>query len=152
MFKTLFIMNISKIHHQMIAQHNSDVTIKKYLSSFGLYDGRHIDNYEEEYKRCFLMIYENNFGEKETMVFAYKHDDKSMYSKRNFKPDIIIGGSIYDSTPEQAIYKFCTKYGENMLDGQNIDDIVQNDSENILNYDFEKKKNKAMKIKKNIPR
>ncbi len=124
MFKTLSIKNISKKYQRMIEQHNSDVTIKKYLSSFGLYDGRHIDNYEDEYKTCFLIIYENNLGEKEKIVFAYKYDDKSLYAKTNFMPDLIIGGSIYDNTPEQVIYKFCAKYGEKLLDGYDINDIV----------------------------
>ena len=75
MFRTLSIKNISKNYHQMVTQYNSDVHIKKYLSSLGLYDG-HINNYREEYAVCFSIIYENNLGEEEEIVFAYKHNDK----------------------------------------------------------------------------
>lgn len=138
MFKTLSITNISKDYHQMVNQHNSDVTIKKELSLYGLYNG-HINNYREEYALCFSMVYENNLGEVEEIMFAYKHNDKNKYSKYEFKPDVIIGGNILDGRPEQAIYKFCAKYGEYLLDGYDIADIAQNDSENILNYIFEKK-------------
>ena len=68
-----------------------------------------------------------------------------MYSKYKYRPDVIIGGSIYDITPNPAIYKFCAIYGEYLLDGYDIVDIAQIDPENILNYIYEKKFSKSLK-------
>ena len=138
MLKTLSIKNISKDYHKMVEKHDGDVTVKKYLSSFGLYDG-HINNYSEEYEVCFSITYENNLGEEDEIVFAYKYNDKNRYSEYKYRPDVIIGGCIYDSAIHQAIYDFCEKYGEYLLDGYDIVDIAQNDKENILNYTYKKK-------------
>ena len=145
MFETLAIKNISESYNQEVKEYNGDINIKKYLSSFGLYDG-YIGNYREEYKVCFLLLYKNNSGRNERIIFAYKYNDKNRYSKYEYRPDVIIGGSILDRAPSQAIYKFCAKYGEYLLDGYDIADIAQNDPENTLNYIYEKKFSKIKKF------
>lgn len=143
MFKTLSIKNISNSYNKKVQQNNYDVAVKKYLDSFGLYNSRVIGKYEEEYKVCFLLKIENNYGEKEKIMFAYKHNSDYPYSKYNYRPDVIIGGNITNREPEQAIYNFCSKYGKYLLDGYDITDIAENDPENILNYKFEKKLSKV---------
>ena len=144
MFKTIFIKNISKSYSEQVSQHNFDIAKKKYLSTYGLYNG-HINNRMEEYELCFLLQYENYLGKKENIKFAYKYNDKNRYSEYDYKPDIIIGGNIHEREPKEAIYRFCAKYGEYLLDGYDIVDIVENDPENILNYIFEKKFSKRKK-------
>ncbi|MEE3344812.1 MAG: hypothetical protein VZS44_12010 [Bacilli bacterium] len=144
MFKTLFVKNISESYNKRVREHNGDIDIKKYLASFGLYNGI-VGHYEEEYKLCFLLLIENSFGDKKRIVFGYKYNDKERYSKYKYRPDVIIGGDIRDNAPEQAIYKFCSHYGEYLLDGFDIEDIAANDGENIFNYVFEKKLSKTKK-------
>ncbi len=144
MFKTLFVKNISESYNKRVRERNGDIDIKKYLASFGLYNGI-VGHYEEEYKLCFLLLIENSFGVRKRIVFGYKYNDKERYSKYKYRPDVIIGGDIRDNAPEQAIYKFCSHYGEYLLDGFDIEDIAANDGENIFNYVFEKKLSKTKK-------
>ena len=138
MFKTIFIKDISQNYSEQVSKHNFDITKKKYLSAFGLYNG-HINNNMEEYELCFLLQYENDLGEKECMKFAYKYKDKDRYSECDYRPDIIMGGNIYEREPEEAIYLFCAKYGNYLLDDYDIVDIAENDPEDILHYSFKKK-------------
>ena len=137
MFKTISVQNISESYNKKVMEHNSNNEINKYLATYGMYHGA-IGSYEEEYKFWFLLLIENSFGEEEKIKFGYKHDNKEKYSKYDYRPDAIIGGNILDNAPEQAIYKFCSKYGKYLLDGYDIEEIAENDEGNILNYVVEK--------------
>ena len=140
MFKTLSIKNITTKYNEKVRRHNYDVAIKDYLKVYGFFDCRNIGEKKEEYELCFAMKIENNNGEQEKIVFAFKTLDKERYARFNYYPDIFIGGSIYDTNPNNAIKLSCSKYGEYIFDGHDIVDIVENDQENILNYNPEKKK------------
>lgn len=142
---TLDIRNISRSYNKTVQKHNHNVRIKKYLSSLGFYSGRNTGNYEEEYKFCYRIKFQYNSGMIDTILFAYKHDKKYNYASYEYTPDVIIGGSIIDREPEKAIYKFCAKYGEYLLDGYDIESIALNDEENILNYKKEKQFTKKIK-------
>ena len=140
MFKTLSIKNITTKYNEKVRSHNHDVAINNFLKTFGFFDCRNVGSRKEEYALCFAMKIENNNGEKEKIIFAFKTKDKERYARFNYSPDIIIGGSINDTNPNNAIRLFCLKYGEYIFDGYDIVNLVENDQENILNYNPEKKK------------
>ena len=137
MFKTISIKNISKSYNDKVRSHNHDVAIKNYLKVFGFFDCRNIGSKKEEYELCFAIKIENNDGEKEKIVFAYKTKDKEYYARFNYSPDIITGGSGKDTNPNNAIRLFCEKYGQYLFDGYDIVELVEYDTENILNYNPE---------------
>ena len=145
MFKTLSIKNITNKYNEKVRRHNYDFTVKKYMQVYGFNNQRSSGSMEEEYSLCFAMKIENNCGEKEKIIFAFKSIDKEKYCKYNYAPDLIIGGTIYDSSVNDAIRLFCSKYGQYLFEGYDIENLVENDEENILNYSPEKKKIKKIK-------
>ena len=142
MFKTISIKNISKSYNDKVRSHNHDVAINNYLRIFGFFDCRNVGSKKEEYELCFAMKIENSNGEKEKIIFAFKTKDKEYYARFNYAPDIITGGSINDTNPNNAIRLFCMKYGQYIFDGYDIVQLVESDKDNILNYSPEKKKTK----------
>ena len=134
MFKTLSIYDCSQEFKRQVNQHNSKVFINEYLSTYGLCD-EPIGSYHDEYALCYVITVQYCDGAINDIKFAFRTNDKERYADYNYVPDIIIGGNILDSGPENAIRQFCAKYGESLFDGYGIENLAQNDEENNLNYE-----------------
>ena len=135
MFKTLSIYDCSQEFKRKVNQHNSKVFINEYLSTYGLCD-EPIGSYQEEYVLCYVITVQYCDGDINDIKFAFRTNDKERYADHNYVPDIIIGGNILDTRPENAIRQFCAKYGESLFDGYSIESLARNDEENILNYEY----------------
>ena len=136
---TLSIKNVSKKYNEKVNKHNKEVKIRKYLNELGFCNINKVGKFKRKYNLCFLLEVLHTGGSIEKVMFAYKHDNEYNYSKYNFHPDVIIGGKTFNHEIENAIYRFCEKYGKYLIQGYDIVDLALNDSNNFLNYHEYKK-------------
>ena len=109
-----------------------DIMRKKYQKNFGLYDG-FIPSYDDtKYLLMYLITIECDNGLIEEIKFGFNS---------NHSIDII-GGRIENYDINEKIREFCEVYGEELLSGISILDVIENDELNILNY---KKNNRIRK-------